>query len=70
MLRPVLHGLKSPGIFQYVVPLENEHDLFREVHLSLVYEVSFIRLQATVVKVALFSPSFCTITITHRHTCP
>jgi len=28
---------KSPGIFQYVAPLENEHDSFREIHLSLVY---------------------------------
>ena len=33
----LLHGLKSPGIFQYMAPLENEHDSFREVHLSLVY---------------------------------
>ena len=37
----VLHGLKSPGIFQYVASLENEHDSFREVHLSLVYVISF-----------------------------
>jgi len=29
--------LNSPGIFQYVASLENEHDSFREIHLSLVY---------------------------------
>ena len=34
------------------------------------FHISSIRLQATVVWMTLLSPSFCTITITHRHTRP
>jgi len=70
----ILHRLKSSGIFQYVASLENEHDSFREIHLSLVYVWSFMTFRSFVYKLhsfkTLLSPSVCTFTITHRHTRP
>jgi len=59
--------MKSPGIFQYVASLENEHDSFREVHLSLVYVWSFMTFRSFVYKLQSFKLSATFAFVLYHH---
>ena len=66
----IFERLKSPGIFQCMASLENEHDSFREVHLSLVYVWSFMTFCSFVYKLQSLSGTTFAFVLYHHDNAP